>query len=248
MSGHSKWATTKRKKAAIDAKRGKLFTKLLREIQVAAKMGGPSPEGNPRLKTAVAVAKSQSVPGDNIERAIKKGSGDTDGADYEEILFEGYGPGGVALLVKALTDNRNRTVSDVRHAFTKGGGSLGSSNSVAYLFQEKGVFSIPKAEIDEEALFELVMDAGADDVKDEDEVWQVISASQDFARVRDALEAAGKKCEAELIPLPEISVAVEGDAAKSLLKLIDALDDLDDVQNVYGNFEFDDATLAETET
>jgi YebC/PmpR family DNA-binding regulatory protein len=245
MSGHSKWATIKRKKAAIDAKRGKLFTKLLKEIQVAAKVGGPSPDGNPRLKTAIAAAKSQSVPNDNIDRSIKRGAGDSDGVDYEEIVYEGYGPGGVALIIKALTDNRNRTVSEVRHALTKAGGSMGSSNSVAYLFQEKGVFTFSKAEISEEQLFEVAMDAGAEDIRDEGEQWQVLSAPSDFGPVRDVLEKLGKKFEGELVPLPEMSVRVEGDNAQALIRLLDALDDLDDVQSVYGNFEIDEKILAE---
>lgn len=247
MSGHSKWSTIKRKKAAVDAKRGKLFTKLLKEIQVAAKMGGEDPDANPRLKAAIQTAKSQSVPGDNIDRAIKRGAGSGDGADYEEIVYEGYGPGGVALLIKALTDNKNRTVAEVRHVLGKAGGSLGGSGSVAYMFQEKGMFAVAKAAIGEEELFDKALEAGAEDVKDEGEVWMVVSAPTDFGVVRDAIEELGIEFEAELQPVPETTVAVSGDSAASLLRLLSALDDLNDIQNVFANFDIDDDELARLE-
>ncbi len=244
MAGHSKWSTIKRKKAANDAKRGKLFTKLLKEIQIAAKVGGPSLDGNPRLKTAVQTAKSQSVPSDNIERAIKKGSGDDEGLDYEEITYEGYGPGGVAILVKSLTENRNRTVAEVRHAFSKYNGSLGSTNSVAYQFTDKGVFTFAKDVIEEDVLFEAALEAGAEDVSDEGDVWQVVTEVSSFGEVRDALEALGKDFEGELTSIPESTVTVTGGDAETLLKLLDALDDLDDVQKVVANFDMDDDDIA----
>ena len=243
MAGHSKWSKIKRKKAVTDAKRGKFFTKLLKEVQVAAKMGGGSPEGNPRLKVAIQTAKSNSVPSDNIERAINRGAGDLDGVDYEEVTYEGYGPGGVAILVETLTDNRNRTAADVRHAFSKYAGSLGSANSVAYQFTERGMFSLPLAAATEEALFELVADAGADDLQQEGEAWEVYSEPSVFGAVRDALETLGVEFEAELTKVPNNSIKVESKDAETLFKLLDALEDLDDVQKVVGNFELSEADL-----
>jgi YebC/PmpR family DNA-binding regulatory protein len=247
MSGHSKWSTIKRKKAANDSKRGKIFTKLLKEVQVAARIGGGSVDGNPRLKIAVATAKSQSVPLDNIERSIKRGTGDLDGVDYEEIVYEGYGPGGVALLIKALTDNKNRTVAEVRHALSKGGGSLGGTNSVAFQFQDKGMFSIAKDLIEEEPLFEAVSEAGAEDLRAEGDVWIVESAPNDFGAVRDSIEALGVEFEGELTQIPETTVPVTGNEAQSLLKLLDALDDLDDIQAVVANFDIDESELEQLE-
>lgn len=244
MSGHSKWSTIKRKKAANDAKRGKIFTKLLKEIQVAARIGGGNPDANPRLKTAIATAKSGSVPNDNIERSIKRGTGDMDGVDYEEIVYEGYGPGGVALLIKSLTDNKNRTVSEVRHALTKHGGSLGSTNSVGFMFQDKGIFTIKRDLISEEQLFEAVSEVGAEDLRDEGEHWEVVSAPTDFGIVRDAIEVLGVEFEGELTSIPETTVKVEGKEAQALLKLLDMLDDLDDVQTVVSNFDIDDEEMA----
>ncbi len=240
MAGHSKWSTIKRKKAANDAKRGKLFTKLLKEIQVAAKTGGASQDGNPRLKTAVLAAKSQSVPNDNIERAISKGAGDTDGADYEEILYEGYGPAGVAVMIKTLTDNKNRTVSEIRHAFSKCGGNLGANGSVAFQFEEKGVFTFNNGDIAEEELFEAAIEAGAEDVKDEDEIFVVVTDPKDFATVREGLEGLGKNFEGELTYIPTNTVQVEGKDGETLLKLLDMLEDLDDVQSVVANYEMDE--------
>lgn len=242
MSGHSKWSTIKRKKAATDAKRGKLFTRLLKEIQVAAKMGGAI-DGNPRLKTAVQAAKAQSVPADNIDRAIKRGSGEIDGADYEDIIYEGYGPGGVAILVNALTDNRNRTVADVRHCLSKHGGSMGGSNSVAYLFKERGIFSIESNKASEDQLFELVLDAGAEDVKLEGDRWEVSCPVAEYANVRAAMETLGQAFQEELRFVPDTTIKLEGADAISMLKMMDALDDLDDVQNVTANFEIDDAVM-----
>ncbi len=243
MAGHSKWSKIKRKKAANDSKRGQSFTKLLKEVQVAAKMGGGNPDGNARLKIAIQTAKSSSVPNDNIDRAIKRGTGDLEGVDYEEVVYEGYGPGGVAILVQTLTDNRNRTVAEIRFAFSKYNGSLGSSNSVAYQFSEKGVFSISKEDVTEEALFELVAEAGADDIVDEDDTWGVYTEPAAFGAVRDALETLGKEYSGELAPFPDSTVNVTGKDVETLMKLLEALEDLDDVQKVISNFEFDDQEL-----
>ena len=243
MSGHSKWSTIKRKKAATDAKRGKIFTRLLKEIQIAAKIGGGSVDGNPRLKNAVQEAKSNSVPGDNIERAIKRGTGDLEGVDYEEITYEGYGPGGVAILIKALTDNKNRTVAEVRHALTKCSGSMGSTNSVAYQFTDHGVIHIEKDAIQEEKLFDVALDAGAEDIKDEGDAWEVISTIQDFDAVRTAIQALEVAFDGEIRSIPTNTVRVEGQDAKTLLKLLDLLDDIDDVQNVTANFDMDESEL-----
>ncbi|MDC0358080.1 YebC/PmpR family DNA-binding transcriptional regulator [Oligoflexia bacterium] len=243
MSGHSKWSTIKRKKASVDSKRGKLFTKLLKEVQIAAKMGGGNPDGNPRLSAAIATAKSNSVPADNIDRAIKRGTGDMEGVDYEEITYEAYGPGGVAILVKVLTDNKNRSVAEVRHALTRSNGSLGGTNSVAYLFEEKGIITVAKAEVGEEELFEVALEAGAEDVTDEGDVWQVVTAPADFGAVEQAIGELDKQFEGEVQFIPNNTVAVSGKDADTLLKLLDMLDDLDDVQNVVANFEMDDSEL-----
>lgn len=248
MSGHSKWSTIKRKKAAQDSKRGKLFTKLLKEIQIAAKMGGGNPDGNPRLSAAIQTAKSNSVPSDNIDRAIKRGTGDMEGVDYEEITYEAYGPGGVAILVKVLTDNKNRSVAEVRHALTKCNGSIGGSNSVAYLFEEKGIITLAKSEVSEEELFDVALEAGAEDVKDDDECWQVVTSPADFGEVEQAIEKLGKTFEGEVQPVPTTSVKVAGKDAQTLLKLLEMLDDLDDVQSVVANFEMDDADLEEADS
>ena len=243
MSGHSKWSTIKRKKAATDAKRGKLFTRLLKEVQVAAKTGGGSVDGNPRLKAAVLAAKSQSVPSDNIDKAIKRGTGEVEGADYEEVMYEGYGPGGVALLVKALTDNKNRTVAEVRHALTRCNGTLGSTNSVAYLFNEKSVFIIKKEDATEEELLEATLEAGTEDILNEGEVWEIHGGLSDFNSIRDALDGINKEYESELRWVPDTTTKVTGKEAESLLKLFDMLDDLDDVQSVFSNFEMDESEL-----
>lgn len=243
MAGHSKWAKIKRKKAANDSKRGQHFTKLLKEIQVAAKMGGSNPDGNVRLKIAIQTAKDNSVPGDNIERAINRGSGDQEGVDYEDVIYEGYGPGGVAILVKTLTENRNRTVADVRHAFNKYGGSLGSTNSVAYQFKEKGVFTLNHKDATEDQLFELVADCGAEDIKLEDDTWEIYTEPAAFAEVRSALETLGKEFSGELVLIPDNTIMVQGPQAETLVKLIDVLEDLDDVQKVVGNFEFAEGEL-----
>ena len=241
MSGHSKWATIKRKKAATDSRRGKIFTRVLREVQIAAKLGGGNLEGNTRLKSAIAAAKAASVPGDNIERAVKRGAGQVDGVDYEEIVYEGYGPAGVALLISTLTENKNRTVADVRSILTRYGGSLGSSNSVAFQFQEKGVLLVPKSVADEEKIFEIALEAGADDVLDGGDQWEVLSDVARFAAVREALEGLSRTIEGAVKRIPLSHVRIAGEAAESLLAMLDSLDEHDDVQSVVSNFEMEDA-------
>jgi YebC/PmpR family DNA-binding regulatory protein len=227
----------------VDAKRGKLFTKLLREVQVAAKTGGDNPEGNPRLKAAIVAAKTQSVPSDNIQRAISRGAGAGDGEQYEEITYEGYGPGGAAIMVRALTDNKNRTAAEVRRAFSRFNGSLGGSNSVAYLFKERAVFEIPKKSIDEDALLELVLEAGAEDLVEEGDFWMVTGTPGCFAEVRQALDERKIASEGEIRSIAETTVFLAGEDAQTILKLLDMLDDLDDVQTVVANFEMSEDEL-----
>jgi YebC/PmpR family DNA-binding regulatory protein len=247
MAGHSKWANIKHRKGAQDAKRGKVFTKLIKEITVAARIGGGDPDGNPRLRVALDKARQANMPRDNIDRAIKKGLGDLDGVNYEEGIFEGYGPGGVAVIVEFMTDNRTRTVADVRHIFTKYGGNLGVSGSVAFLFERKGLLSFP-AGSDYERIFEAALEAGAEDVKDEGDAIEVITDPANFMEVRDALAAAGLEWEtAEVIMLPQTQVALAGKQAESMLKLMDKLEDNDDVQNVYANFDISDDDMAQFE-
>lgn len=237
MAGHNKWSKIKRKKAANDASRGKLFTKLLKEIQIAAKMGGGDPGGNPRLKTAILASKAQSVPNDKIDNAIKKGTGDIEGVDYEEITYEGYGPGGVALILKALTDNKNRTVAEVRFAFNKYNGSMAGSNAVAYLFNEKAVFNLPIDAIKEDELMDSVLDAGVEDITSDEDQWTLIASVSDFNAVQKALEGLSLEFESTLQYIPETTVKIDEKDSKSLLNLLEALDDLDDIQEVTGNFE-----------
>ena len=237
MSGHNKWSTIKHKKGAADAKRGKIFTKIIKEICVAAKLGGSDPSANPRLRTAIDKAKGENMPKDNIERAIKKGAGEMEGVNYEEITYEGYGPGGVAVLVEVMTDNRNRTVSDVRSIFTKCNGNMGETGCVAWMFDKKGLIVFPKS-VDFEKLFEAAIEAGADDVAEQDEQFEVVTDPAAFIEVRDALVAAGFKFEsAETTMIPQTMVKLEGKQAESMLKMIDRLEDNDDVQNVYANFD-----------
>jgi YebC/PmpR family DNA-binding regulatory protein len=248
MSGHSKWSTIKRKKAAADAKRSNAFAKLLRAVEVAAKEGGGSIDGNPTLASAVDKARDASVPWDNIERAIKRGTGELGGgARYEEVTYEGYGPGGVALIVEALTDNRNRTSQDVRYAFTRNGGSLGDPGSTAWMFARKGVVQIEKSPaIDEEKLLEMALDAGAEDVADDGSTWEITTDATALRRVREVIEAAGiPVLSAELTMVPQTQVPVDGAQARQVLALLDALEELDDVQNVYANFDIPDEVLAE---
>lgn len=237
MSGHSKWATTKHKKAAADAKRGKAFTKLTKEIMVAAKMGGGDPSGNPRLRTAVDAAKAISMPKDNIDRAIKKGTGELEGVTYEEIGYEGYGPAGVAILVDCMTDNKNRTVAEIRHIFTKNNGNMGESGSVGWMFETKGYFVFEKGSVTEDQLMEVALDAGADDVREDDGSFEVIAAPSAFEAVKSAFDAKGfKYAVAEITKLPQNYIELSGREAEQMLKLVDALEDNDDVQKVYANF------------
>ena len=244
MAGHSKWKSIKHYKAATDAKRGAKFTKLIREITVAAKFGGGDPGGNPRLRTAIDTAKAASMPRENIERAVKKGTGELEGVDYVEVLYEAYGPGGVALMIQALTDNATRTVAEVRAKLSRGGGNLGATNSVAFMFDRKGQLYIDAAGKDDDSAMEKALEAGADDFAREDDTFVVSTAPNDLHMVKQALEDAGlKSTEAELAWIPKNTVRVEGGDAQTLLKLIEALDDLDDVQKVDANFEMDDAEL-----
>ncbi len=242
MSGHSKWSTIKRKKGAIDAKRGKVFTRLIKEITVAARSGGGDPEGNPRLRSAIATAKSENMPKDNIARAIKKGTGEIAGEIYDEIMYEGYGPGGVAILVECLTDNRNRTVADVRHYFAKNNGNLGESGCVAYMFDKKGLILVDKSTVEEEKLMDAALEAGAEDVVEEESEFQILTAPEEFDDVRSALEEAGISfVDASISMVPQNTVEVTDEkVARALMKLMESLEDHDDVQNVYANFDIDD--------
>ena len=248
MSGHSKWATIKRKKGANDAKRSNMYAKLLRAVEVAAREGGGNIEGNMTLASAVDKAKSFSVPNDNIDRAIKRGSGEDDGgARYEEVTYEGYGAGGVALYVETLTDNRNRTAQEVRHSFTRNGGNLGETGSTAWMFDRKGSIQIEKSVApDEEALLEVALEAGADDLADSESTWEITCDPAAFTDVRDAISAAGiAMLSAELTMLPQNTVPVEGGQAKQVLALLEALEELDDVQNVYANFDISEELMSE---
>ncbi len=237
MSGHSKWSNIKHKKAAADAKRGKVFTKLIRELKVAARLGG-DPNTNPRLRMAISAAKNQNMPKDTIERAIKRGTGEIGGEELHEIIYEGYGPGGSAVLVEVLTDNKNRTVSDIRRIFTKYGGNLGESGCVAWTFEKKGRISFEKGKVDEDKLFEVALEAGADDVKNEEGELVVITSPDTFESVKAAIEGAGLKyASAEVTMIPQNSVRIEGREAEQMLRLMEALEDSDDVQNVYSNFD-----------
>ncbi len=244
MAGHSKWANIQHRKGAQDKKRGKLFTKLIREVTVAARAGGGDPDANPRLRLAIDKAKSQSMPKDKIERAVKRGAGEIDGSDYEEIVYEGYGPGGVAVLVDCLSDNRNRTVADVRHAFTKFGGNLGADGSVAYLFNKVGLISFPEG-VNEDQLMEITIDAGAEDVvTNDDGSVDVLTDPVDFGKVKGALESAAMVPElAEITMRASVTSPLAEKEATSMMKLLEMLDDLDDVQNVYSNADIPDEIL-----
>jgi YebC/PmpR family DNA-binding regulatory protein len=243
MAGHSKWKNIKHAKAATDAKRGAVFTKLIREITVAAKAGGGDPGGNPRLRTAIDAARSLSMPKDNIDRAVKKGTGDLEGVDYVEITYEAYGPGGVALMIQALTDNPTRTVADVRAKLTRNNGNLGTAGSVAFMFDRRGRIYMP-ATGDEDAMMEMALDCGASDFANEDGTFAITTELSELHTVKEALEAKGMKIgEAKLEWLPQSTVHVTGDDARSLVKLLDVLEDLDDVQNVEGNFDIDASAL-----
>lgn len=238
MSGHSKWSTIKHKKALKDARRGKVFTKLIKDLTIAARIGGSDLNANPRLRTAVAAAKAASMPNDTIDRAIKKGAGELEGVSYEEILYEGRGPGGVAIMVQVLTDNKNRTVSEIRHFFTKHGGNLGTPNSVAYMFTKKGIITVEKIQVEEDRLMEVVLDAGAEDVTVGDELFEVITPPEDVDVVREALEKAGiAVASAEATMVPQNTVTLSGKEAEQTLKLLDMLQEHDDVQSVSANLD-----------
>ena len=245
MSGHSKWATIKHKKGALDAKRGKIFTRLIKEITMAAKQGGDV-EKNPRLRTAVAAAKAENMPADNIKRAIQRGTGELEGASYEEITFEGFGPGGVAVLVEVTTDNRNRTMSEIRHAFGKNGGNMGAAGSVAHMFSKRGDIVIPKSAAKEDDLMNIVLEAGADDLKDDGDNWEILTEPNAYETVLEAVKKAGIKPEvAEIGMIPQNYVKLEGQQASTMIRLLEALEDQDDVQHVYSNFDIDQAQLEE---
>ena len=238
MSGHSKWANIKHRKAAVDAKRGKVFTKLIRELTVAAKHGGGDAESNPRLRTAISAAKNQNMPNDTIDRAIKRGTGEIGGDDFQELSYEGYGPGGSAVLVQTLTDNKNRTVSDIRRIFTKHGGSLGENGCVAWMFHMKGRIAFEKDKVEEDRIIEIALEAGAEDVVTEESELVVITPPEEFETVKSAIEGAGLKYEnAEVTMIPQNSVKIEGKEAEHMIRLMEALEDSDDVQNVYSNFD-----------
>jgi YebC/PmpR family DNA-binding regulatory protein len=245
MAGHSKWANIKHRKGAVDAKRGKIFTRLIKEITVAARMGGGDVTSNPRLRSAVAAAKSENMPKDNIARAIKKGTGEIEGEVYEEILYEGYGPGGVAVLVECMTDNRNRTVADIRHYFAKSNGNLGESGCVNWMFDKKGLIVVDKETTTEDELMDVALEAGAEDVIEEEGEFHVMTSPEEFDEVREGLEEGGVKfISASVSMVPQNTIEVtEENVAKSLLKLLENLEDHDDVQNVHANFDIDDALM-----
>ena len=244
MSGHSKWATIKHKKAATDAKRGKIFTRLIREIQVAAREGGADQESNPRLRTAVAAAKAQSMPSDNIKRAILRGSGQLEGETYSEITFEGYAPAGVAVMVETVTDNRNRTVAELRHIFAKNGGNLGENGCVSWMFRKRSLIVVSKEAVSEDDLMDVVLMAGSDDLRDEDDHWVVVSAPESHDAVLEAITGTGvETVSAEISQIPENTVKVQGKQAGSVVRMIEKLEDQDDVQNVFANFDIDDKEL-----
>lgn len=238
MSGHSKWSSIKHKKAARDAKRGKLFTKLIKEITVAAKLGGGDLSANPRLRTAVLAAKAASMPGDNIERAIKKGTGELGGVAYEEVHYEGYGPGGTAIMVQALTDNKNRTVQEIRHLFARHGGNLGETGCVAWMFDNKGLITVEKAKVDEDRLITVALEAGAEDVREDDGLFEIVTEPEDFDKVREGLEREKiSTVTAQVTMIPKSTVFLEGQNAEQILKLTEELEELDDVQSVAANFD-----------
>ncbi len=244
MAGHSKWANIKRRKAAVDAKKSKVTTKVLREVQVAARLGGGDPDGNPRLRLAVDKARSNNVPKDVIQRSIDKGTGGAGGSDWEDVVYEGYAPGGVAVVVECMTDNRNRTIGEVRNTFEKHGGKVGTPGSVSWMFQKRGVINVLKESANEDRLMELALEAGGDDVRDDGEVWTVETDPGDYMAVKDALEGAGVAiAHAEVDNVPETRVEVGEDGAEGILKLIGRLEDLDDVQNVYSNYDIADDLL-----
>lgn len=244
MSGHSKWSSIKHKKGPADAKRGRIFGKLMREIMVAARLGGGDPDANPRLRTAIAAAKGQNMPKDNIERAIKKGTGELEGTTFEDAVYEGYGPGGVAVLVEVLTDNRQRAVADIRHMFSKNGGSLGESGCVSWLFEKKGLIVLEKGSVDEDRLLDVALEAGAEDVKEEETTLSIITPLPRFEAVKEAIEKAGLRYSvAEISMIPRGTVKLEDRKAEQIIRLMQALEDCDDVQHVYANFDIPDEIM-----
>jgi YebC/PmpR family DNA-binding regulatory protein len=244
MSGHSKWATIRRKKEKVDAARGQVFTRLIRELTIAARLSGSNPDANPRLRSAVDAAKAANMPADNIDRAIKKGAGELEGQIYEEVVYEGYGPGGVAILVECVTDNKNRTVGEVRHTFSKRNGTMAEAGSVAWMFDRKGVLTLEGDQGSEDEIMEVALDAGAEDIRGDDTLWEVYTTPDALYRVKQGIETKGKAVSSAAISyVPKNTVKVETDHAKTLLNLIDALEELDDTQHVYANFEMDDAVM-----
>ncbi|MGA3137129.1 MAG: YebC/PmpR family DNA-binding transcriptional regulator [Terracidiphilus sp.] len=239
MSGHSKWATIKHKKGALDAKRGKIFTRIIKEISIAAK-GGGDPDGNPRLRTAILAAKAENMPQENIKRAIQRGTGELEGVNYEEIKFEGYGPGGVAIIVDVLTDNRNRAVSEIRHAFAKNGGNLGESGSVRFMFAKKGLIAVEKSAASEEQLLDIVLEHGGEDLNDEGDTWEIVTDPASYEAVAKAVKAAGiPTVMSEVTMVASTYTKLEGTAAHQMIRLLEALEECDDTQNVYSNFDMD---------
>jgi YebC/PmpR family DNA-binding regulatory protein len=246
MSGHSKWATIKHKKGALDAKRGKIFTRLIKEISIAAKNGGGDPDTNPRLRTAILAAKSENMPADNIKRAIQRGTGELPGVNYEEFTLEGYGPGGVAVLLDINTDNRNRTVSEIRHAFGKNGGNMAEAGAVSWMFHKKGDIVIPKSAAKEDDLMSIVLDAGAEDLRDDGENWEVLSDTSSYEAVLQAVKKAGiTPSSSEVTMIPQNYIKLEGQHANTMIRLLEALEEQDDVQNVHANFDIDQKLLEE---
>ena len=244
MSGHSKWATIRRKKEKVDAARGQVFTRLIREITISSRLSGSNPDANPRLRSAVDAAKAANMPADNIDRAIKKGAGELEGMVYEETVYEGYGPGGVAILVECVTDNKNRTVGEVRHTFSKRNGTMAEAGAVAWMFDRKGVLTLEGDQGSEDEIMEIALDAGAEDVRGDETLWEVFTTPDALYRVKQGIESKGKTVSSAAISyVPKNTVKVELDHAKTLLNLIDALEDLDDTQHVYANFEMDDEVM-----
>tara|TARA_B100001245_G_scaffold43163_1_gene27735 strand:+ start:392 stop:1141 length:750 start_codon:yes stop_codon:yes gene_type:complete len=244
MSGHSKWSSIKHKKGAADAKRGKVFTRIIKELTVAARVGGGDPDSNPRLRTVVADAKAANMPADNIKRAIRRGTGEEPGVSYEEAIYEGYGPGGAALMLETLTDNKNRTVSEIRHLLSKYGGNLGETNSVAWMFTKQGYILIEKSKVDEDGLMGVALDTGADDVRDDQDNWEVLTSPEDFHRVLEAVKGLGvETLMAEVAMLPQNYINLEGKVAQQMLKLMGLLEDHDDVQHVWSNFNVEEKEI-----
>ena len=244
MSGHSKWASIKHKKGAIDAKRGKIFTRLIKEISVAARMGGGDPVGNPRLRQAILAARAENMPKDNIERAIKKGTGELEGMSFEEVSYEAYGPGGVAVLIDCLTDNKNRTVADLKYIFDRHGGNIGSPGCVSWIFEKKGVIAFDKSKIEEEKLLEVALDAGAEDVSQSGDQFEVVMKPNDFEKIKKAFDSLGLKYSlAEISMIPQNTVRLEGKKAEQMLNLMEVLEDNEDINHVYANFDIPDEVL-----